>query len=389
MERRKSWLMVIFSILIVLAVLINGCSAESSKLTAKSGYDVSEQRNFERIKIGFESITDCEIKEFINFLVSHELEGRLSGTKTNLITGEFLAKELESYGFAPLSWDDDFYQEFYLSGQICYAMSKYMLMESGVKPEEIDFEINPEKIAEIFNASSRNVIGILEGTDLKDEYVIFCAHYDHLGLWNNILYPGADDNASGTAALLEIAEAFSVLSKNGIKPRRNIVIIFFDAEEFGLVGSEYFVRTSSISFLENIATVINLDMVGRNNPTDLEIIGSQFTDEFPQRSPELYNAVSSANKILGFNLIYPQSFAASHGTYVINLSDQASFFGNGVKPVIFLHSGLHEDYHKSTDSAEKIDNKKVQNVARFSFLVGWQITNNTKKPSYFGGKISK
>ncbi|MFQ5650667.1 MAG: M20/M25/M40 family metallo-hydrolase [bacterium] len=213
--------------------------------------------------------------------------------------------------------------------------------------------------------STQNVVGFLRGADpdRHDEVVVIGAHYDHIGMQNGLIHPGADDNASGTAGLLEIAEAFT---ETPVRPRRSVLFIAFSAEELGLLGSQYYVE-HAVMPLERTATMVNLDMIGRNHANRVTIVGGR-------RSPELYELNLAANEEVGLNLFYD-------GEKYFNRSDQANFAKYNI-PVIFYNTKVHEDYHRPTDSAEKINPEKLARVARLAFLVSWKVANLDVWPTY-------
>ncbi len=212
---------------------------------------------------------------------------------------------------------------------------------------------------------TQNVVAWLEGSDpeLSHEIVIIGAHYDHLGDKRGKIYFGADDNASGTAGLIEIAEAFT---KTPILPRRSIVFIAFSGEELGLLGSKYYVE-HTVAPLARTASMINLDMISRNEDNNLTVVGTN-------RSPELHDVNLAANEEIGFNLLY-------NGERYFKRSDQACFAEHGV-PVIFYNTDTHNDYHRPTDTAEKINPEKLARVARLAFLVAWKVAELDERPSY-------
>ncbi len=212
--------------------------------------------------------------------------------------------------------------------------------------------------------TTQNVIGFLQGSDpkLSKEVVVVGAHYDHIGIKHGHIYPGADDNASGTAALLEIAEAFSDMP---IRPRRSILFIAFTAEELGLLGSEYYVNHPWVPLSRTVA-MINLDMIGRNEENQVTVIGSN-------RSPELQAINEAANREIGLTLLY-------NGEKYFSRSDQANFARNGI-PVIFYNTDTHEDYHQPTDTPEKINAIKMTRIARLAFLVAWEVANIEVPPT--------
>ena len=335
---------------------------------ARAPSETQDLKEFSRLAAGYESITSQELTDAITYLASAGSEGRRSGTEGNAKAGEYIAKTLAEAPLPPIR--TSYFQSFNF--------------EDVRRPD-----ISLEKIEKwskdshwTISHSGRNIIAVLEGTSKKNEYVVIGAHYDHLGIQGGKLFPGADDNASGTAAVMEIAEAFAVLAEQSIRPQRSIVFTLFDAEEWGLC-SEYFVENSPVP-LEKIAAYINLDMVGRNKTSYLEVYGSPDIDDFSKRSPELSRALERANKVLQFQLNLPAEEGKKE--QIFSRSDQASFFfarqeGNRI-PVVFLTSGLHENYHEPSDTADKINYLKLRNTARLAFLTVWIIADQEETPVF-------
>jgi hypothetical protein len=216
---------------------------------------------------------------------------------------------------------------------------------------------------------STNVLAIIEGSDpeLSEEYVILGAHYDHIGLdRQGGIYHGADDNASGTAGLLEIAEAFACLEES---PRRSIAVIGWGAEERGLVGSTAFCRQPPID-LANIAAYINLDMIGRNDPENLQVLAA---------SDDLYEIAIDAARRHGFpstDVDDPAHLAST---------DSHPFVKRQV-PTISFTTGLHADYNKVSDTVERLDVEKTARVARTAFEVAFQVANSAGRPTFSAPK---
>ncbi|MDD2964206.1 MAG: M28 family peptidase [Bacteroidales bacterium] len=211
--------------------------------------------------------------------------------------------------------------------------------------------------------SANNVIGCIEGSDqdLKNEFVIIGGHYDHLGAGpdkgdgSDCIYNGADDNASGTAGVLEVARLFSVQPE---PPRRSVVFMLFAGEERGLLGSQAYVQ-QPVFPLKSTVAMINLDMISRN--------GDSLFLEGAASCPELSAMVVEHNKQTGLNLILDHNGLTGG-------SDHASFAGHNI-PFLFFISGLHADYHKVTDNPDRSDAPKAARVARLAFLTAWQIAN--------------
>ncbi len=227
---------------------------------------------------------------------------------------------------------------------------------------------------------SENIIGFVEGSDpkLKNEYVILTAHYDHVGITpDGQVNNGADDNGSGTVALLEVAEAFTLMQK---KPERSIVFAWVTAEEKGLFGSRYYTENPVFPLSQTIAN-INLDMVGRSAPaengpvTDVEKSlagpdGVYFISG--NKEGEIRKIGVEISKKL--NLIPSDELSEDF----LNGSDYYHFHKNGI-PVLGISTGLHEDYHHPTDEVARIDYHKMKRIADLTFLVTLEIANG-KKP---------
>lgn len=218
-----------------------------------------------------------------------------------------------------------------------------------------------------------NVLGFIEGTDLKDEIVVLTAHYDHLGIHDGEIFNGADDDGTGTVAILELAEAFATALKDGYRPRRSILFMPVSGEEKGLLGSEYY-SDHPVFPLENTVCDLNIDMIGRldethkNNEEYIYVIGSNML------SSELHDANERANKeTSGISLDYTFNSPDDPNRFYYR-SDHYNFAKHDI-PVIFFFSGVHEDYHKSTDTVEKILFPKSAKVARVVFATAWDAAN--------------
>jgi len=212
--------------------------------------------------------------------------------------------------------------------------------------------------------SSRNIIGIIEGTDkeLLDEYVTFGAHYDHVGIAEGEIYNGADDNASGTVAILEAARRISLLKENS----RSILVIFHAAEEKGLLGSKYL--TSNSAFLEELVVNINVDMVGRESIDSIFCIGSA------KLSTELYEIVQLVNdETVDFVLDYTFDDPNDPNKYYYR-SDHYNYAKQGV-PIVFFYDHMLEDYHQPTDDVEKINFKKIEKISTLITELSLRIAN--------------
>ena len=220
-----------------------------------------------------------------------------------------------------------------------------------------------------------NVIGFIEGTDKKDEYVFLTAHYDHLGKRDTVIYYGADDNGSGTVSIIEMAEAFSKAKAEGKEPRRSIVFMTFSGEEKGLWGSEYY-SDNPIFPLEKTSVDLNIDMVGRIDPgrttgdstNYLYVIGDD------KLSTDLKPISTNINsKYTNLELDYKFN-DPSDREQIFFRSDHYNFAKKGV-PVIFYFDGIHKDYHLPSDTVDKINFDLMEKRVRFIFLTAWEMAN--------------
>jgi Zn-dependent M28 family amino/carboxypeptidase len=250
---------------------------------------------------------------------------------------------------------------------------------------EVDVAISVDVQRHTFK--SQNVLGLIEGTDpnLRKEVMIIGAHYDHDGESNGQIWYGADDNGSGTAALLEIAEAFA----NGkSRPARSILLCAFTGEEKGLLGSRYYVDHPVFPLNRTIA-MFQMDMIGRNedhsadpgqgipeeraseNANALNVLGSAF-------SPDLKTTISRENDRVDLTVRFRYDFKAED---LLRRSDQWSFLAREI-PAVFFFTGLHPDYHTPRDTANKINYPKLEKVTRLVYLSAFQIAGKPAKPAY-------
>ncbi|MBL4753085.1 MAG: M28 family peptidase [Flavobacteriales bacterium] len=236
---------------------------------------------------------------------------------------------------------------------------------------DVAFKISMNR--EVENLSSENVLGFIEGTDKKDEILIITAHYDHLGVKDEVVFNGADDDGSGTVAVIEMAEAFALAKKNGHGPRRSVLFMPVAGEEKGLLGSEYYVK-NPIFPLENTIANLNIDMIGRvdtqhtGDPNYVYLIGAD------KLSSELHEISSKTNEnYTNLKLDYTYNDPNDPNRFYYR-SDHYNFASNNI-PVIFYFTGIHEDYHKATDTVDKIDFEKMEKITKLVFFTAWNLAN--------------
>lgn len=260
----------------------------------------------EQIKETTYQYNSNQLLKNVEILSSDTFEGRRTGTKGALKAKDYIIKELNGLNSKPLT--ESFEQKFSFSSR----QKDY----PGI-----------------------NILGLIEGAEKPEQYIVISAHYDHEGIKNGQIYNGADDDASGVSALLAFAEYFQ---KN--PPKHSVILAFFDAEELGLQGSRYYVENTIVS-IEQIKLNINLDMVSRSDKNELYITGARDNKAFEtiilnQKSPDEFKFLMGHD---GKDGKQNWTFSSDHG----------SFFRKGIP---FLYFGVedHKDYHRPTDDYENI-----------------------------------
>ncbi|MCA1761460.1 MAG: M28 family peptidase [Cryomorphaceae bacterium] len=221
---------------------------------------------------------------------------------------------------------------------------------------------------------SENVMGKIEGSSKPKEAVVITAHYDHLGKTDKVIYNGADDDGSGTSALLEVMRVFKEAENEGNGPKRTVLFLFVSGEEKGLLGSSYYTDNPLFPLNATVAN-LNIDMIGRtdvNHEADsskyIYLIGSD------KISTELHLISEKMNELYtGFEIDYKYN-DEDDPTRLYYRSDHYNFAKNGI-PVIFYFRGLHEDYHKPEDTIEKIEFDTIREVSKLVFTTAWQVLN--------------
>ena len=306
------------------------------------------------IERALNTINRSSAEATINFLASDELQGREAGFHGSRVTSEYIVSLLQWMGVSPLA--DSYFQPF-------DAYRKERQKKGRL-------EVHPDSIAKLKQEvhqklTMRNVLGMIPGKNTK-EYVIVGAHFDHLGidpvLDGDQIYNGADDNASGVSAVLQIARAFLA---SGQQPERNVIFAFWDGEEKGLLGSKYFVQTCP--FLSQIKGYLNFDMIGRNNK--------------PQQPKQVVYFYTAAHPVFGdwlkedirkYGLQLEPDYRAWENP--IGGSDNGSFAKVGI-PIIWYHTDGHPDYRQPSDHADRLNWDKVVEITKASFLNMWKMAN--------------
>jgi Zn-dependent M28 family amino/carboxypeptidase len=221
---------------------------------------------------------------------------------------------------------------------------------------------------------SENVVSMIKGSEKPEEYIVISGHLDHEGIKNGEVYNGADDDGSGTVSILEIAQAFKKAQLEGNGPKRSIVFLHVTGEEKGLLGSEYYTDNPIFPLTQTVAD-LNIDMIGRSDPKRKEgspnyvyLIGS---DKLSTELHELSEAVNK--KYVNIELDYTYNDENDPNRFYYR-SDHYNFAKHNV-PIIFYFNGTHDDYHKPSDTPDKIEYELMANRAKLVFYTAWELAN--------------
>lgn len=305
-------------------------------------------------------------------------------------------KAINTNGWKPVgtsaeSMSNDFIPNVFLSPSLAKAIlgDKASKVESELadlkegdkfKPVKVKakVELHMDKNAQSLEGS--NVLAVIEGTDekLKKEFVFVTAHYDHLGMSDStVIYYGADDNASGTSGVIEIARAFAEAKKQGVGPKRTVVCMLVSGEEKGLLGSRYYTEFPLFP-LDKTIVDINIDMIGRvddrhkDNPDYVYVIGS---DRISTHLHDINELVNGEQTKLELDYKYNAKDDPNH---YYERSDHYNFAEKGI-PVVFYFNGVHADYHRPTDTADKLNYEVMAKRAQLAFFVAWEAANRKER----------
>lgn len=299
-----------------------------------AGLGVAASERSASYRAALESISAGQLQQYVDYLAADALEGREAGTRGGRAAGDFLAAQAAARPPLRGGAGNGFFQH--------------------------------------FSPNFRNVLVLLEGSDpqLKHQFLILGAHYDHIGYGNSRtsldgfgqIHNGADDNASGVAGLLELAEAFALLPE---PPKRSILFAFWDAEEKGILGSRHWVAHPTVP-INQVAFYLNMDMIGRLRNDQVTVLGTR-------SGYGLRRLASQQNQQIGLVLEFPWKIAGD--------ADHYPFFERNI-PVLMLHTGVHEQYHRATDDSQWINAPGMERVVRLMFGIAYELANNAHVPSF-------
>ena len=328
-----------FNALLLILLLSVGCSQEN----ASDKYA--------------ESITSEELSDLIYEFSSDKFEGRNTGEPGQKLAVEFIRNFYKSNNIIKADNTEDYFQTFLVDFD-----SREVTRPGNINEDNIDW------------VKTENVAAIIEGSIYPNEYIVLTAHLDHVGIEDGEIFNGADDDGSGSMALLEIAEAFKLAEIDGNRPKRSIVILHVSAEEKGLLGSKYY-TDNPLYPLDETITNLNVDMIGRTDPTRnsnndeyIYLIGTDRLSSMLHNTSEKVN-----NNTVKLELDYRFN-AWDDPNRFYERSDHWHFAKNNI-PVIFYFSGTHEDYHMPSDTADKIRYDLLTKRTKLIFHTAWEIAN--------------
>jgi Zn-dependent M28 family amino/carboxypeptidase len=302
------------------------------------------------VRRGLETITAADVRRRIGIIAHDSMGGRDTPSPGLELTARYIAAEFARLGLSPAGDSGTFIQRYPIPG----ARS----------------ESRPAAQAR----TAPNVVGVIPGSDpaLRDEYIVISAHMDHVGVGPPVngdsIYNGADDDASGTAGVLEIAEA---MSRPDSRPKRSVLFLTVSGEEHGLWGSAWFGEHPPVPMSRVVAN-LNIDMIGRNWKDTIVVIGKEHSD-----LGVTLERVSRANPELGMRAI--DDLWPEENFYF--RSDHYNFARRGV-PALFFFNGTHPDYHGPDDEPDRIDAEKASRIMRLVYLITYEIGNAAERPRW-------
>ncbi|MFD0762452.1 M28 family metallopeptidase [Lutibacter aestuarii] len=329
----------ILSFIIVLCLLIsckvNNHITEKIEVTGKTAMEFAA------------TISPENLKDHLYIIASDEFEGRNTGEVGQKKAAEYLKDFYISNNIASPLGNDNYFQD---------IPTEYL--RPNLKPSE-------------------NVVAFIEGSEKPEEIIVISAHFDHVGMKDGEIYNGADDDGSGTVAILEIAQAFQKAVENGHKPKRSILFLHVTGEEKGLLGSKFYTNFPIFPLANTVAN-LNMDMIGRvddaheANPNYIYLIGS---DKLSSELHELSEAMNE--KFTKIKLDYKYNDENDPNRFYYR-SDHYNFAKNNI-PIIFYFNGTHQDYHKPSDTPDKINYQLLAKRAQLVFYTAWEIANREQR----------
>lgn len=335
----------LFIPLFSLAVLVS-CGTAKNAADAGGTQSSSVAKGDKAFLSAYKEIKAEDLKKNLYVIASDEMEGRDTGSPGQKKAGQYMVNYYKGLGISYPKALGSYYQK---------VPADFMKKRGGGNLPD-----------------SENILAFIEGSEKPEEIVVISGHYDHVGTRNGVVYNGADDDGSGTVAVMEIAKAFQAAKKAGNGPKRSILFLHVTGEEHGLFGSEYY-TDNPVFPLANTVVDLNIDMIGRDDPENrgkqyVYVIGSEMLSS---QLKVINEAANKKTNNLELNYKYDDPNDTERLYY---RSDHYNFAKNNV-PVAFFFDGIHEDYHKPTDDVEKIDYNLLAKRTQLVFTTAWEIAN--------------
>lgn len=333
----------------LLAVFIISCSTKKVVAVTKP---IPKTKSIENpIKEYLKSIDIESLKDNLFAIASDAMQGRETGSEGQKKAGNYIIEQYKSRGISFPKGATSYYQKV---------------------PADFMNKQHNENLPD-----SENIWAFIEGSETPDEIVVVSAHYDHVGVKNGEVYNGADDDGSGTVALIEIAKAFQKAKNAGNGPKRSILILHVTGEEHGLHGSRYYTENPLFP-LKNTVADVNIDMIGRRDDLHPDTNNYVYLIGADYLSSELATICETMNnKYINTKLDYKFNDRKDPNRFYYR-SDHYNFAKNGI-PSVFIFNGVHADYHKASDEVDKIEFDTLTKRTQLAFTIAWELANREKR----------
>ncbi|WP_433812829.1 M28 family peptidase [Flavobacterium johnsoniae] len=331
----------------LLILFLIGATAFSCKNTqSAANKDNSDPSKYVKL------ISEKDLKTMLYVVASDEMEGRETGSAGQKKAGLYMIDQYKKSGISFPKGASDFYQ---------HIPASYLNAKRNQNLPD-----------------SENIWAYIEGSEKPDEVLVISAHYDHVGIKDGEVYNGADDDGSGTVAVIEMAKAFAKAKKQGHGPKRSILFLHVTGEEHGLHGSRFYSENPLFPIANTIAD-INIDMIGRRDVEHANTNNYVYVIGADRLSSDLHNAVVAQNeKYIKMDLDFKFN-DPKDPNHFYERSDHYNFAKHGI-PAIFFFNGVHEDYHGKGDEPQKIEYDALTKRTKLAFVLAWDLANRENRP---------
>jgi len=324
--------------ILFLSLIALGSSCKNGALVATKNVDPTQY---------MKTISADDLKKHLYIIAADSMEGRETGSAGQKKAGKYLISQYQQNQVSFPKGASDFYQ--------AVPASFLNKKRNNNLPD------------------SENIWAFIEGSEKPEEVIVISAHYDHVGIENGDVYNGADDDGSGTSALLEIAQAFQMAKKAGHGPKRSILFLHVTGEEHGLLGSRYYSENPLFPLANTVADV-NIDMIGRRDALHADTNNYVYIIGANRLSSELDHISATMNqKYVGLDLDYRFNDPKDPNRFY-ERSDHYNFAKFGI-PSVFFFNGVHADYHKKSDEPNKIEYDALEQRTQLALVIAWELAN--------------